>query len=90
MGMLAVTELAQKVEAGTMSLRDALHRHLATGFVNPIPEEWIPVCMGIIERYQGGDRELYYDIPVPGKPDSLVAESITEDLHLEPFMEIAE
>lgn len=87
MGILAVMELADKVEAG-MPLDEAVRLHLTTGFFNPIRIEWHPVCMAIIERYKGGDQDLSYGIPIPNKPDvlPLTAESLVEDLHLDPFL----
>lgn len=92
MGMLAVIELAGKVEAGAMSLTEALRLHFSTGFVKPIREGWIPVCVGIIEKYKGGDIDLSYGVNVPDKPTdfTVVVELIVEDLHLEPFMAEAE
>lgn len=88
MGILAVIELADKVEAGTMSLTDAVHEHLTTGFVKPVREEWHSVCVGLIERYKDGDDDLSYGVPIPNKPEavSVSAESLVEDLHLEPFI----
>ena len=88
MGMLAVVKLADQVEIGTMSLTDAVSRHLTTGFIKSIRVEWLQICTGIIERYKGGDHDLSYKIHAPGKPDDvmLTAESIIEDLHLEPFV----
>lgn len=88
MGMLAVIELAGKVEAGTMSLTDAVCQHLTTGFVKPVRKEWHSVCVNLIERYKGGDDDLSYGIPIPNKPDAVPvsAESLVEDLHLEPFI----
>lgn len=86
MGMLAAVELANKVQAGTLSLTDAVAQHFSTGFVRPIRSEWIPVCVSIIERYKGGDHDLSYEVHVPGKDNVLVtAESIIEDLHLDAF-----
>ncbi len=88
MGMLAIIELANKVTAKTMSLYDAVHQHLATGFANPVREAWVPVVVNIIERYKSGDHDLSYKIHAPGKPDDVrIAESVVEDLYLEPFME---
>lgn len=89
MGILAVIELADRIRAGTMSLTDAVREHLTTGFVKPVREEWHSVCVAIIERYKGGDENLSYDIPIPNKPDAIPvsAESLVEDLHLEPFIE---
>lgn len=88
MGMLAAIELAGKVEAGTMSLADAVRQHLTTGFVKPIREEWYSACVGVIERYKGGDDDLSYGVPIPNKPGAVPvsAESLVEDLHLEPFI----
>lgn len=88
MGMLAVAGLAERVKAGTISLGDAVAQHLITGFVRPIRAEWTSVCVGIIERYKGGDHDLSYEIHTPGKPDDVLvtAESIIEDLHLDPFV----
>lgn len=88
MGMLAVIELAQNVEAREMTLRDAVRQHLATGFFKPVRDGWIPVCVGIIEKYKGGDTDLSYDVPIPSKPDALPVkvESLVEDLHLAAFM----
>ena len=88
MGMLAIIELANNVTAKTMSLYDAVHQHLATGFVKPIHESWALVSVNIIERYKNGDHDLSYKIHAPGKPDDVLvfAESIVDDLHLEPFM----
>lgn len=89
MGLLAVIELANQVEAGTMTLIDAMRRHFSANFVKPIHEKWLPVCINIVERFKGGDHDLAYDILIPDKPDDLpiVAESLVEDLHLEPFMD---
>lgn len=94
MGIFAVIELANRVEAGTMSLTDAVKDHFAGGFVTPtgnstaIREDWLSVCVDIITRYKGGDHDLSYRIHAPGKPDDvlLLAEAIVEDLHLEPFL----
>ena len=88
MGMLAVIELANNVEAGSISLAEAVGKHFATSFVKPIRDEWISVCVSIIKQYQGGDHDLSYKIHAPGKPDDVLvtAESIIEDLHLDPFV----
>ncbi len=88
MGILAVIELAGEVEAKTKSLTEAVQQHFATGFIRPIRAEWAPVCVNIIERYKGGDHDLSYKVHALGKPSDvlLTAESIVEDLHLEPFV----
>ncbi len=88
MGMLAVIELARKIEADEMTLTDAIRQHLATGFFKSVQEKWIPVCVGVIERYRGGDTDLSYGVNVPDKPTdcTVLVESIVENLHLEPFM----
>jgi len=88
MGMLAVIELAGKVEAKRMSLAEALRQHFATNFVSPIREEWVPVCVDIIEQYKDGNHDLSYKVHVPGEPDRALvsAESIVGNFHLDPFV----
>lgn len=94
MGIFAVIELANRVEAGTISLADALKEHFTSGFVTPtgnsttIREDWISVCADIITRYKGGDHDLSYRIHAPGTADDVepIAEVIVEDLHLAAFL----
>ena len=50
MGMLAVIELANNVEAGSISLAEAVGKHFATSFVKPIRDEWISVCVSLIKQ----------------------------------------
>ena len=86
--MLAVIELAGRVEAGTMSLLDAVSQHVTINFVHIPHRAWIPVCVDIIKRYKGGDHDLSYQIHPPGEPERALvsAESIVENLHLDPFI----
>lgn len=88
MGILTTIELANDVESGTKSLNDALSEHLRNNFVRPICLEWLPICVGIVEQYKGGDHDISYEIHAPNKPKDVLlsAESIIEDLHLEPFV----
>lgn len=88
MGMLAAIELAERMRSGELTVEEAVTRHLSSGFVKPIHDGWIPVCVSIIERVRAGDSDLSYKIHVPGKPDDVffTAETIIEDLHLDPFV----
>lgn len=90
--IVGAIELADRVGV-SMNLPQAVSRHLTTNFVNPEQDwalKWLPVCVAIIDRYKSGDHDLSYGVPIPGKPDKapVLVESIAEDLHLEPFMEV--
>jgi hypothetical protein len=87
MGMFSAIQLAVDVHDERTTLVEALRQHLMTGFFHQINDEWIPVCVGIIERYNAGDDDLSYGVAVPNKTIDVPAEKIVDDLQLSPFIE---
>jgi hypothetical protein len=85
---MSAVAMAQEMHAGNVSVEHAITWHLTSNFMPPIRDEWIPICIGIVERYKAGDEDLSYKIHPPHKPEDvqLTAETIMNDLHLEPFL----
>lgn len=87
MGLLAATELAEKVRSGALPLYSAMHIHLTCNHHPPLNEVWTQIAIAIVERYKD-DQDLDYSIEHPLRPGTqFSAAKIVEDLHLAAFLQ---
>ena len=92
MGSTVAAGMAEMVEEGQVSLRQAVAYHLECNHFPPVPEEMVPVCLRVIRHLSAGDdaaglvrlpkgvthRQYGRDVP---------AWVIADELHLEAFIE---
>lgn len=84
MGFNNATGMADAVEEGHLTLRDAVVYHLQTNHFPPVPPPFIGVAMEAIELAKEGEYETMQDYPNGLRRQ--VRETI-EGLHLAPFIE---
>jgi len=87
MGQFQTIEMVEQVREGNISLRAALSWHLTSNHYPPVDEAWIEICALLIERYNGGDTDLVYQVDRPIGNGSFRAEYLVQRYNLEAFME---
>jgi len=85
MGMMTTIALVEQYKAGEIGLKQALSIHLFVNHYPPVPKQWMPIALSIIERY-ATDVNLGYKIQNPLDKEKFTAEEIVAYLHLDLFL----
>lgn len=87
MGRVNAEGMAEAVTEGMVSLEQALTYHLQFNHYPPVDVAWVPVCLGIVERWNEGDDDLSYEVANPIREgDRRLAREVVEALHLDSFL----
>lgn len=87
MGSMQASEMAGQVTQGALSLCAAMDWHLQFNHYPPVPAAWSPVCIAVVERFNGGDTDLTYMVDNPVRDSETVeASKVVTVLHLDSFL----